>query len=39
MNFKRGLSVQTKPYLVLLSQIPTVVVTDILGQVSIFCAK
>ena len=39
VKFKRGLSIQTKPYLVLPDQIPTVVVTDILGQVSIFCAK
>lgn len=39
LKFGRGLSVQTQPMLVLPARVPTVVVTDVLGQVSIFCAR
>jgi hypothetical protein len=39
LKFGHGLSVQTQPMLVLPARVPTVVVTDVLGQVSIFCAR
>lgn len=41
VDFKvgRGLSFRIQPYLRVPKVVPTVVVTDVLGQVSIFCAK
>lgn len=35
----RGIFVKTQPMLVVPFRVPTIVVTDVLGQVSIFCAR